>query len=104
MHQTTRRDFLTTSASVLAAPTLKHLRERWWDEAFTAFVKETVQPRAGRRILDVGCGTGTAEVQLSRLHLSQVWFVAVDLMAIPSARSPRRRRPQPGSLSFPSPR
>ena len=30
--------------------------------------------------------------------------VAVDLMAIPSARSPRRRRPQPGSLSFPSPR
>lgn len=66
---------------VLAAPTLKHLRERWWDEAFTAFVKETVQPRAGRRILDVGCGTGTAEVRLSRLHLSQVWFVAVDLMA-----------------------
>jgi SAM-dependent methyltransferase len=65
---------------VLAAPTLKHLRERWWDEAFTAFVKETVQPRAGRRILDVGCGTGTAEVQLSRLHLSQVWLVAVDLI------------------------
>ena len=30
--------------------------------------------------------------------------VAVDLMAIPSARSPRRRRAQPGSLSFPSPR
>jgi SAM-dependent methyltransferase len=64
---------------VLAAPTLKHLRERWWDDAFTGFVRDTVQPRAGRRILDVGCGTGTAEVRLSRLHLTQVSLVAVDL-------------------------
>jgi ubiquinone/menaquinone biosynthesis C-methylase UbiE len=66
---------------VLSAPTLKHLRDRWWDESFTAFVKDTVQPKAGRRILDLGCGTGTAEVQLSRLHLTQVTLVAVDLVA-----------------------
>jgi ubiquinone/menaquinone biosynthesis C-methylase UbiE len=64
----------------LTASTLKHLRERWWDDAFTEFVRDTLQPRAGRRILDVGCGTGTAEVKLSRLRLTQVDLVAVDLV------------------------
>ena len=64
----------------LTSSTLKHLRERWWDDAFTQFVKDTLQPRAGRRILDVGCGTGTAEVKLSRLRLTQVELVAVDLL------------------------
>src|SRR5690606_34005831 len=34
----------------------------------------------GRRILDVGCGRGTAEVKLSRLRLTQVELVAVDLL------------------------
>ena len=72
---------MARDVDVLAAPTLKHLRERWWDDAFTIFVKDTVQPRAGRRILDVGCGTGTAEVKLSRMHLTQVSLVAVDLSA-----------------------
>lgn len=70
---------MARDVDVLSAPTLKHLRERWWDDAFTAFVKDTVQPRAGRRILDLGCGTGTAEVRLSRLQLTQVTLVAVDL-------------------------
>ena len=65
----------------LTSATLKHLRERWWDDAFTEFVKDTLQPRPGRRILDVGCGTGTAEVKLSRLRLTQVDLVAVDLLA-----------------------
>jgi ubiquinone/menaquinone biosynthesis C-methylase UbiE len=70
---------MTRDVDALTSATLKHLRDRWWDEAFTNFVKETVQPRAGKRILDVGCGTGTAEVNLSRLRLSQVELVAVDL-------------------------
>jgi ubiquinone/menaquinone biosynthesis C-methylase UbiE len=90
IHKTARRgedvfavDYrsMARDVDVLAAPTLKHLRERWWDDAFTVFVRDTVQPRAGRRILDVGCGTGTAEVRLSRLHLTQVAIVAVDLSA-----------------------
>jgi SAM-dependent methyltransferase len=72
---------MTRDVDVLTAPTLKHLRERWWDDSFTAFVRDTVQPKAGRRILDVGCGTGTAEVKLSRLHLTQVTLIAVDLLA-----------------------
>jgi ubiquinone/menaquinone biosynthesis C-methylase UbiE len=64
----------------LTSATLKHLRERWWDDAFTDFVKDTLQPRPGRRILDVGCGTGTAEVKLSRLRLTQVDLFAVDIL------------------------
>ena len=64
----------------LTSSTLKHLRERWWDESFTNFLKETLQPKSGRRILDVGCGTGTAEVHLSRLRLTQVTLAAVDLL------------------------
>ena len=66
---------------VLAASTLKNLRTQWWDDAFTAFVRDTVQPRAGRRILDVGCGIGTAEVNLGRLALTQVTLVGVDRVA-----------------------
>lgn len=64
----------------LTSPTLKHLRDRWWDDDFTAFMRDTVQPRPGQRILDVGCGTGTAEVKLSRLRISQMTIVAVDLL------------------------
>lgn len=64
----------------LTSATLKHLRERWWDDAFTDFVRQTLQPRPGRRILDVGCGTGTAEVKLSRLRITQVELFAVDIL------------------------
>ena len=71
---------MTRDVDGLTSATLKHLRERWWDDAFTDFVKDTLQPRPGRRILDVGCGTGTAEVKLSRLRLTQVELFAVDLL------------------------
>jgi SAM-dependent methyltransferase len=71
---------MTRDVDAFTSATLKHLRERWWDEAFTTFVRDTVQPRAGKRILDVGCGSGTAEVNLSRLRLTQVQLFAVDLI------------------------
>lgn len=71
---------MNREVDALTSATLKHLRNRWWDDEFTAFVKDTVQPRAGQRILDVGCGTGMAEIKLSRLRLSQVQLVAIDLL------------------------
>ena len=64
----------------LTSPTLKHLRDQWWDDEFTAFLKETLRPRPGNRILDVGCGTGTGEVSIGRLHLSQIQLYGVDLV------------------------
>jgi len=64
----------------LTSPTLKHLREHWWDDGFTSFLKETLKPRPGNRILDVGCGTGTGEVSIGRQHLSQIELFGVDLV------------------------
>lgn len=62
----------------LVSPTLKNLRERWWDPDFSEFLSETLRPRPGRRILDVGSGEGTAELSLGRLQISQVDLVAID--------------------------
>ena len=63
----------------LTSATLKHLRESWWDDAFTDFLRETLAPRPGNRILDVGCGEGLAEVAIGRLHISQLRLVGIDL-------------------------
>jgi SAM-dependent methyltransferase len=68
------------SIDALTSPTLKYLRERWWNDDFTEFLTETLRPRPGNRILDVGCGEGTAEVRIGRLHVSQIRMVGVDLM------------------------
>jgi SAM-dependent methyltransferase len=71
----------TRTVDALTSATLKHVRDEWWDDAFTSFLVERLRPRAGNRILDVGCGTGTAELRLSRLRMSQVTLVGVDLLA-----------------------
>jgi SAM-dependent methyltransferase len=62
------------------SPTLKHLRESWWNDDFTEFLVETLRPRAGNRILDVGCGEGLAEVTIGRRHISQIRLVGIDLV------------------------
>lgn len=62
----------------LTSATLKHLRERWWDAGFTSFLCDNLQPLAGSRILDVGCGVGTAEISLGLQGPAQVQLVGVD--------------------------
>jgi SAM-dependent methyltransferase len=69
---------MTTPIDALISPTLKHLREHWWDDEFTEFLAETLRPRSGNRILDVGCGEGLAEVSIGRLHISQIRLVGID--------------------------
>jgi len=64
----------------LTSFTLKHLRDRWWDAGFTAFLQEALLPQAGERVLDVGCGAGTAELILAALQPGGVHFVGIDLV------------------------
>ena len=64
----------------LTSSTLRHLRERWWNDSFTSFLEESLRPRPGKRILHVGCGDGTGEVSLSRLRLAQIQLFGVDLL------------------------
>jgi SAM-dependent methyltransferase len=83
---------MTAGLDVLTSPTLKHLRERWWDEAFTSFLEEVLRPKPGKRILDIGCGTGTAEAGLVRLRMSQVQFFGVDRLVHRLAEARQRTR------------
>ena len=83
----------------LTSATLKHVRDDWWDEAFTSFLVERLRPRAGNRILDVGCGTGSVELRLSH---SRAADFADRHRPAGGARHHRRahdRRPQPAPRS-----
>lgn len=71
---------MSREIDALTSSTLRHLRDRWWNDAFTGFLEDTLRPRPGKRILDVGCGNGTGEVSLSRLRMSQMQLFGVDLM------------------------
>lgn len=71
---------MTAPIDGFTSATLKDLRERWWTAEFTEFLAETLRPRPGNRILDVGCGEGLAEVSLGHLHISQIRLVGIDLV------------------------
>lgn len=71
---------MARDTDALTSATLKHLRERWWNTDFADFLRETLQPKAGRRILDVGCGVGTAEVSMGRLRITQVRLFGMDFI------------------------
>ena len=70
--------FMARHVDALIAATLKNVREQWWDAAFSEFLQETLRPRPGNRILDVGSGEGTAELSLGRMQVSQLKLVAID--------------------------
>jgi SAM-dependent methyltransferase len=63
---------LAREIDILTTPVLKHLRDRWWDAAFTEFVRDTLHPRPGDRIL------GLAELTLSLLEPGGVRYVGID--------------------------
>jgi ubiquinone/menaquinone biosynthesis C-methylase UbiE len=69
---------MTRGIDALTSLTLKHVRERWWNDAFAEFLEQALKPRPGKRILDVGCGVGTAEISLARLQISQLRLFGVD--------------------------
>jgi SAM-dependent methyltransferase len=64
---------------MLTSLTLKHLRDRWWDAAFVEFVRGTLQPRPGDRILEVGCGAGLTELMLGLMQPGGVRYCGIDL-------------------------
>jgi SAM-dependent methyltransferase len=69
---------MARQVDALIAATLKNVREQWWDAEFSEFLQETLRPRPGNRILDVGSGEGTAELTLGRLRVSQLKLFAID--------------------------
>src|SRR5688500_19830816 len=91
-----------TAAAIDAftSPTLKHLRERWWNDDFTEFLVETLRPRPGNRILDVGCGEGLAEISIGRRQLSQIRLVGVDNVAAKVAIARRETAAHNQRVSF----
>jgi SAM-dependent methyltransferase len=58
---------VTRDIDVLTAPGLKHLRDRWWDADFDAFVLETLQPQPGDWVLEVGAGSGLTDLTVRLL-------------------------------------
>jgi ubiquinone/menaquinone biosynthesis C-methylase UbiE len=70
---------MSRELDALNASTLKYLREHWWDDPFAKFLVEALKPCPGCRILDVGCGPGTAEWSLVERAPCDVTVVGIDV-------------------------
>jgi ubiquinone/menaquinone biosynthesis C-methylase UbiE len=83
---------MTRDIDLLTSPILTHLRDRWWDAAFTEFVRDTLRPEPGEQVLEVGCGGGIAELMLRLLEPGGVrhYGIDIDLARIRLARGAAR--------------
>jgi SAM-dependent methyltransferase len=71
---------MARDVDILTSFTLKHLRDRWWDASFTEFLRDALLPQTGERVLDIGCGAGTAELILTMLQPGGARFVGIDIV------------------------
>ena len=91
---------MSRELDALTASTLKYLRERWWDDGFAKFLAEVLEPKPGCRLLDVGCGPGTAGFSLAAHGLRDVTIVGVDLAGDKLASAVAAPRPDRVRLAF----
>lgn len=93
---------MSRDLDALTASTLKYLREHWWDDSFAKFLVEVLQPKRGCRILDVGCGPGTAGFSLAARGVRDVTIVGVDLALDKLTSAVATRPPDRVHLTFAS--
>lgn len=56
---------MSREIDALTSFTLKHLRDRWWTPAWSAWVNSHLHCQAGDRLAHVGCGNGEVDVALA---------------------------------------
>lgn len=70
---------MSREIDALTSFTLKHLRDRWWTPAWSAWVGSHLHCVSGDRLVHVGCGNGEVDVALA-LATPGLHVVSVDLV------------------------